>query len=460
MTFIFCKFKLKIFVRGKRVDPKNLEFAANPSESWREFRRPRPRRRFYSPSYQKYSIIVGVALGLVNVHRAAENVLEWEQPHRYTWSGLATSRRCWLPAKGAGRPCRGQDVSRVTPIPTAVFCSSLSLVKFLSTKADVNAKEKVIELEGVCKRYGSKLALQDVSLTIGPGVSGLLGPNGSGKSTLIKSLLGLLRLQAGQASVLGYRLPSQLHLIRDAVGYLPEDDCFIAGLTGIESVRFMAQLSGLAAVEALRRGHESMDFADIGQERYRNVETYSTGMRQKLKFAQAIVHDPALLILDEPTTGLDPQQRTSMLRKIKNLASKHGKSILISTHILHDVRSVCDQVVIMSQGRIRLVDSLENLSRPARSGVMVHVQKHRESTADEPFPDAQQLLRCLKNRGMDVELREQGGLWVRSVSEEDSRLIWHSAAQAGVYIERLSQAKNSLEEIFFNTVKESERATA
>lgn len=223
-----------------------------------------------------------------------------------------------------------------------------------------------IELAGVTKRYGTKTALDDVYLTIGSGITGLLGPNGSGKSTLIKSVLGLLQIQKGQATVMGLTLPSQLHRIRDAVGYLPEDDCFISGLSGIESVRFMAELSGLEPQEALRRSHESLDFAGISQERYRNVETYSTGMRQKLKFAQAIVHDPPLLILDEPTTGLDPEQRTSMLRKIKNLALEHGKSILISTHILHDVRTVCDQVVIMSQGRIRLVDSLENLSRPAR----------------------------------------------------------------------------------------------
>ena len=232
-------------------------------------------------------------------------------------------------------------------------------------------KKTILELANVTKRYGNTTALDDVTLSVGSGITGLLGPNGSGKSTMIKALLGLLKIQHGRASVLGFDLERDIRAIRDHVGYLPEDDCFIAGLTGIESVGFMARLSGLPATEALRRAHESIDYADIGQERYRAVETYSTGMRQKLKFAQAIVHDPQLLILDEPTTGLDPQQRVALLGKIKNLAADHGKSILISTHILHDVQSICDQVVIMATGRIKLVDSLENLRRPSRAGVLV-----------------------------------------------------------------------------------------
>ncbi|MEM7476839.1 MAG: ABC transporter ATP-binding protein, partial [Planctomycetota bacterium] len=248
--------------------------------------------------------------------------------------------------------------------------------------------ETIIELEGFTKRYGYRTALDNVSLKIPAGVSGLLGPNGCGKSTMIKSLLGLLKVQSGRAKILGYELPREIGAIRDAVGYLPEDDCYFAGLSGIESVSYMAKLSGLPGSEALRRAHEAMDFADFGQERYRNAETYSTGMRQKLKFAQAIVHDPQLLIMDEPTSGLDPEQRTSMLRKISNLAQRHGKSVLICTHILHDVRTVCENVVIMSNGQIRLADSLENLSKPSSGGVFVEVEPQQRSTDNDPYPDA------------------------------------------------------------------------
>lgn len=319
---------------------------------------------------------------------------------------------------------------------------------------------EIFSLDGVTKRYGRRVALQNVTLRVGPGVTGLLGPNGSGKSTMIKSLLGLLRIQEGTASVLGYRLPRELRAIRDHVGYLPEDDCFISGLTGIESVQFMARLSGMESTEGLRRSHEVLDYADIGQERYRNVETYSTGMRQKLKFAQAIVHDPQLLILDEPTSGLDPEQRRSMLRKIKNLSEQHGKSILISTHILHDVRAVCDQVVIMAVGQVRLVDSLANLCRPARQGVSVVVERTREATLEETYPEARHLADILNERGITSELKRDGSLWIADVGEENSRRVWQAARDAQVLIKQLSVAKNSLEEVFFQAVQESQNASA
>ncbi len=332
----------------------------------------------------------------------------------------------------------------------------LSVANFLTTPTF----QPVLALHGVTKRYGRRTALNDVTLNIGAGVTGLLGPNGSGKSTMIKALLGLLSIQAGSAEVLGFSLPRQLRAIRDAVGYLPEDDCFISGLTGIESVQFMARLSGLGAVEGLRRSHEVLDFSDIGQERYRNVETYSTGMRQKLKFAQAIVHDPQLLILDEPTTGLDPEQRVSMLRKIKTLAGKHSKSIVISTHILHDVRSVCEQVVIMAAGQVRLVDSLENLSRPAQQGITLQVDRTLEATVDEPHPDARSLTEFLNQRGLAGEVRRDGSVWVAGVDQHDCRSVWEAARDCGVRIRQLASARNSLEQVFFQAVQEAQHASA
>lgn len=318
----------------------------------------------------------------------------------------------------------------------------------------------MIALRGVTKRYGSRTALDNVTLSIGAGVTGLLGPNGSGKSTMIKSLLGLLSIQAGEAEVLGYRLPSQVRAVRDSVGYLPEDDCFIAGLTGIESVQFMARLSGLPAVEGLRRSHEVLDFSDIGQERYRNVETYSTGMRQKLKFAQAIVHDPRLLILDEPTSGLDPEQRVAMLRKIATLANRHGKSILISTHILHDVREVCQQVIIMAVGQVRLTDSLENLSRPTEQGVTLQVERTRQPSLEHPFPDADRLVEHLQQRGLAAQLRRDGSVWVAGIEQHACQCVWQAARDCSVHIRQLSTARNSLESVFFQAVKEAQHASA
>ncbi|MCG8649388.1 MAG: ABC transporter ATP-binding protein [Pirellulales bacterium] len=282
------------------------------------------------------------------------------------------------------------------------------------------------------------MALDNVSLRLRRGVTGLLGPNGSGKSTFIKSLLGLVRTQQGGGTVLGHPWPAEVRAIRDDVGYLPEDDCYIAGLSGIESITFMAQLSGLPGTEGLRRAHEIADFCDIGEERYREVESYSTGMRQKLKFAQALVHDPPLLILDEPTTGLDPDQRESMLSRIRTLATIHQKSVLLSTHILPDVRQVCDHVVMLVRGQVKLVDTLENLSRPTEP--TLHVAVHGPS---ESFQN------CLQNHGYEVSVDEGGGLRIEGIDDESLPLVWKLAAETGTSVRRLQPAQNSLDKVFF-----------
>ena len=173
----------------------------------------------------------------------------------------------------------------------------------------------LIELNDLSKDYGSFRALSGVSLRIDEGITGLLGPNGAGKSTLIKVLLGLVKINSGHGHVLGFPIGQSVAQVRTQIGYMPEDDCYVHGLSGIESIQVAARLSGFSETEALRRGHEILDFCGMGQERYRPVETYSTGMRQKLRFAMAIVHDPKLLILDEPTSGLDPEEREAMLNK-------------------------------------------------------------------------------------------------------------------------------------------------
>ncbi|TWT70460.1 ABC transporter ATP-binding protein [Crateriforma conspicua] len=302
----------------------------------------------------------------------------------------------------------------------------------------MTSESHVVSIDGLTKRYREVVALDDVTLKIRPGVTGLLGPNGSGKSTFIKALLGLVRTQTGAGDVMGLQWPEQVRAIRDAIGYSPEDDCYIAGLTGIESVALMAELSGLPRIEALRRSHEILDFCDVGEERYREVESYSTGMRQKLKFAQALVHDPDLLILDEPTTGLDPKQRRSMLDRIRTLGQRHGKSILLSTHILHDVRAVCDHVIILVGGTVRVSDSLANLSRPAEPSVQVGVQG-----------DPSLLVRDLQNAGHEVSATIDGRWKVGGIDPNDSAAIWQTAGQSGAAISRLEPARNSLEQIFF-----------
>lgn len=306
------------------------------------------------------------------------------------------------------------------------------------------ALDPVVEIEGVTKWYGNVPALDNVSVAVRSGVTGLLGPNGSGKSTLIKSLLGLVRTQQGRGTTLGLAWPKQVREFRDLVGYLPEDDCYVAGLSGIESVAFMGRMSGLPGTEALRRAHEIADFCDIAEERYRAVETYSTGMRQKLKFAQSLVHDPPLLILDEPTTGLDPDQRVSMLGRIRTLARAHNKSIILSTHILPDVQAVCDHVIILVGGRVQIVDTLENLSRPAERSLCVGL-----------VGDPTRFVDRLQQERFVVSKEPDGT--IRIVGVDDVKSIWKIAAETGTSIRRLAPAVISLDQIFFDATVGSTR---
>ena len=199
----------------------------------------------------------------------------------------------------------------------------------------------ILQLEDVTKFYGSFQALTGLSVGVRPGAIGLLGPNGAGKSTLIKALLGLVSLSRGSARVLGLDVRTQSGQIRELVGYMPEDDCSVAGLKGVESVALAGELAGLPSLTSLRRAHEILDYTLLGEERYREVQTYSSGMRQKVKLAQALIHAPKLLFLDEPTNGLDPAGREKMLRLIRNLAQKQDVSVIVSTHILSDVEACC-----------------------------------------------------------------------------------------------------------------------
>ena len=305
----------------------------------------------------------------------------------------------------------------------------------------------LIELKNLIKDYGSFRALDGVNLTIGGGITGLLGPNGAGKSTLIKVLLGLVRITSGEGVVLGHNIKAEASAIRAKVGYMPEDDCYMFGLSGIESVQVAARLSCLPSVEALRRGHEILDFCGMGQERYRNVETYSTGMRQKLRFAMAIVHDPELLILDEPTSGLDPEEREAMLSRIGILSKKFGKAVILCTHILPDVRLICDDVAILAGGQVKLSAPLEILLKSPNPEVTIEV-------ADQGELFCESLIR----EGLHCEVASRNRIRVTGDSAITAASIWKVAEQSQVAILNQTPSQSSLEEIFLQTVREKRHA--
>lgn len=305
----------------------------------------------------------------------------------------------------------------------------------------------LIELNNLTKDYGHFRALNDVNLSIGEGVTGLLGPNGAGKSTLIKVLLGLVRTTSGTGFVLGHDITKESGSIRAKVGYMPEDDCYMHGLSGIECVQVAGRLSCLPGTEALRRGHEILDFCGMGQERYRNVETFSTGMRQKLRFAMAVIHDPELLILDEPTSGLDPEERESMLNRIQVLATRFGKTVILCTHILPDVRLVCDYVAILAAGQVRLNARLSDVLKSPNPAVTVQVSDGTEKLASA--------VRRLGHHCTEIN----GNQLVVAGDESDiTPAIWMAADETDTAIQNLTPSQSSLEEVFLKAVREKRNA--
>ena len=305
----------------------------------------------------------------------------------------------------------------------------------------------LIELQGLTKDYGAYRALHDIDLTMESGVTGLLGPNGAGKSTLIKVLLGLVQVTAGSGHVLGHPLGKEIAQLRTEIGYMPEDDCYLHGLSGIESMQVAAQLSRMPSTEALRRSHEILDFCGMGQERYRTVETYSTGMRQKLRFAMAIVHDPRLLILDEPTSGLDPQEREAMLSRIRILAGQHGKSVILCTHILPDVQTVCDSVAILAHGRVRVADRLQVLCETKDPSLTLQVAG-----------DPERLATPLRAQGIVVDVISARQMRVYGEAGQINDRLWSAAEASGVTIRSLRSSRNSLEQVFLDAVREVSHA--
>jgi ABC-2 type transport system ATP-binding protein len=323
------------------------------------------------------------------------------------------------------------------------------------TRDDLVRDDLPVRLDGVVKRYGGRTVLDSVSLEVIPGITGLVGPNGAGKSTLVRSILGLVRLAAGSVRVFGLDPAREPRRVRSLMGVVPEDECSVPGLSGVEMVRYAARLCGLPRTESLRRAHEVLDWCDAGQERYRPVETLSVGTRQKVAFAAAIVHDPRMVILDEPTNGLDPLERRAMLGRLVTLARDHGKTVLVSTHVLPDVQSICDRVVVLARGRVRLTGAIDDLTRPVTPA-------HRLE-GDGPLDE---LARLLTSRGLPARLADGDAtgaaeaILLEPPGPARVGLVWETAHDAGVVIRSLEPAHRPLEEIFVQTLRAADEADA
>lgn len=235
----------------------------------------------------------------------------------------------------------------------------------------------LFDLENVHKYYGDFHALRGVTLRVPEGSVGLLGPNGAGKSTLIKAMLGLLKINSGSAQVLDFRLPDQAVKIRQVIGYMPENDCYLPYMNAVNYVSFGGQLAGMPRAEAFRRAHEVLYYVGLGEARYRKLAGFSTGMKQRVKLAQALVHGPKLVFLDEPTNGLDPQGRDEMLQLIEDV-KRRGVNVVLSSHLLPDVERVCESVIMLNQGKLVHHGSIDELKKGGQSVIEVETKAQND----------------------------------------------------------------------------------
>jgi len=293
----------------------------------------------------------------------------------------------------------------------------------------------LIALAGLTKRYGPITALRGVDATVDGKIIGLLGPNGSGKSTLLKCLLGLLPFE-GSGQVLGLDANRDGAQIRDRVGYMPEQEAMLTGMSAVELCAYAGELSGLPRTEAMQRAHAALYYAGLEEKRYQPIESYSTGMKQRVKLAQALVHDPEILFLDEPTNGLDPRSRDEMLELITEMPDRRSCAIVLSTHLLPDVERVCDHAVIMHDGTARFVGTIDEL-RGARG-------RDTELTV-EVKADASKLAELLVAAGATCVVSSATALRVDLPAAATSELIFRTAHAAGLQVRHLEVRRESLE---------------
>jgi ABC-2 type transport system ATP-binding protein len=299
----------------------------------------------------------------------------------------------------------------------------------------------IIETEDLSVRYGAREAISSLSIQVSSGMVGLLGPNGAGKSTLLKTLLGFLKPARGTARVMGKAVTREPLAIRLRVGYFPERHVFIPGLNAVDSVALAGELGGLPRTTALDRAHDVLRFAGLGDVRYRPTEGYSTGMLQRTKLALALVHDPELVFLDEPTSGLDPAGRRQMLDLIGQLSRRHGISVLLSTHLLHDVESVCDSVILLKKGMLILQGTLEVLKRKAGG---IYQLRLREKVPGR-------FAAALEAEGFSVK-EDLDGLLHVTLKGADTRFLFETAKKTGAELRHLERFEPRLEEVFLDAV--------
>lgn len=297
----------------------------------------------------------------------------------------------------------------------------------------------LIEVKNVSLLFGTTTALDNLSLQVEGGAVGLLGPNGAGKSTLIKTLLGFLKPNEGAATVFGLDAQTNPLEIRKQVGYMPEDECLIPGMTAVQFVSYAGELCGMPRRDALQRAHEVLYYVGLDEERYRTVDGYSAGMKQRVKLAQALVHDPTLLLLDEPTNGMDTSGREEMLELVKDIATDKNINVILSSHLLPDVEFACQEIIALSHGSVAIQGQIETLK-----------ENKGQSFDLKIVGDSEAYITALERHNFQVELHPDKRLRVTSAHREqtETTFFFKLAYDTGVQLRQLRGVKHTLEDIF------------
>ncbi len=297
----------------------------------------------------------------------------------------------------------------------------------------------LIEVKNLSLLFGTTTALDNLSMQVQGGAVGLLGPNGAGKSTLIKALLGFVKPNEGTATVFGLDVQANPMEIRRQVGYMPEDECLIPGMSAVQLVSYAGELCGMPRRDALQRAHEVLYYVGLDEERYRPVDGYSTGMKQRVKLAQALAHDPKLLLLDEPTNGMDTSGREEMLELVKDIAIDKNINVILSSHLLPDVEFACQEIVALSHGSVAIQGQIQDLK-----------ENKGQSFDLKIVGDSEAYITALEHHNFQVELHPDKRLRVTSGNQEqtETTFFFKVAHDTGVQLRQLRGVKHTLEDIF------------
>ncbi len=296
-------------------------------------------------------------------------------------------------------------------------------------------RDLIIESTALTKAYGPHVALDSLDIKIEKGATGLLGPNGAGKSTFLKTILGLIQLTSGEGKVLGYDIRTQGNKIRQHIGYMPEYDALNPNMDAIHQVKYSGELVGMNPSVALQRAHQALDYVGLGEQRYREVSSFSTGMKQATKLACALIHDPELIIADEPSNGLDAKSREFMLNTLDITVNEGQRSVLMASHLMDDVERVCENIVLLHKGKLAAQGKIEDLKAIDKE-VEIHV-----------WGSAEKMEQTLSDRGMKVR-REGRVMRIGHTGEDTYNLILEAAADIGTQVRRMHDHEASLEDLF------------